>query len=622
MAILPVGPDKLYTTIISAYNEAADGDTLWIDEGVYDEHIIMEYKVVNLVGNTDYPAEGKVELTSNNYFGVLDIVYNGSNPILIDKVKIRTTRTDAYSAVRFRAGDGSPTFDTIFSQCILDSSSSSRGSFFSNSVHSIESLVIQNCDCYLFEGNLGASYFYSIDNRQMIKCRVDASSVAVGVTAFGSGDSDYISTSKKFHGYGAKYGTSLVVINPPLYEFTGNIRQDDLLVNRELRIFRQDNDVFLGAVTSSDGAYEIGTSFGGPHYMICLDDSISPYYNDLLKSDCYPVESGDAISHAFINKKFSLANPGAEQRSLVGWEKEEGSISTYSEGYNSAYKFGRAVNAPGTHIMTQQIDLIAQGVTASGIDSELYSFVTTLQKQSGSMYIGSRLLDENRVVIGSDNYVVQAASASSWTESYYRRTLTSGTRYVDLLCKAYHPDWSRVTYFDDVETFIRIPSTSYEELDKLKYIELINSSADYNSLAGWTNEGDQNFGIASAASHGSVFFSDYINADYILSQRVDLLLGGISGSDIDQGKATFHFKAEYKTYSASAYLGIRSVNNPLTVSGTVWYTLPTEVYWTYDEFDTTLVSGTRYVDVILKSHNFDHKEVWFDGVIPWVTISG
>jgi hypothetical protein len=291
MAILPVGPDKLYTTIISAYNEAADGDTLWIDEGVYDEHIIMEYKVVNLVGNTDYPAEGKVELTSNNSFGVLDIVYNGSNPILIDKVKIRTTRTDAYSAVRFRAGDGSPTFDTIFSQCILDSSSSSRGSFFSNSVHSIESLVIQNCDCYLFEGNLGASYFYSIDNRQMIKCRVDASPVAVGVTAFGSGDSDYINTSIDSYGYGVKYGASLIDILPLPYKFTGNIKQDTALVDREIRLFRQDNDLFLGSVVSSGGAYTIGTPFGGPHYMICLDAPDSPYYNDLLKSNCYPVDS-------------------------------------------------------------------------------------------------------------------------------------------------------------------------------------------------------------------------------------------------------------------------------------------------------------------------------------------
>lgn len=60
MAIINVGINRAYTTIMAAYLIAADGDVLLIDEGLYEETLDFYGKWVNLIGNTKNPSAGKV----------------------------------------------------------------------------------------------------------------------------------------------------------------------------------------------------------------------------------------------------------------------------------------------------------------------------------------------------------------------------------------------------------------------------------------------------------------------------------------------------------------------------------------------------------------------------------
>ena len=65
MAILNVGFDKPFITIMAAYAAANSGDTLLIDEGMYRESITLSSnKYVNLVGNTLSPEKEKVVIVS------------------------------------------------------------------------------------------------------------------------------------------------------------------------------------------------------------------------------------------------------------------------------------------------------------------------------------------------------------------------------------------------------------------------------------------------------------------------------------------------------------------------------------------------------------------------------
>ena len=66
MALITVGIDKDYTTIMGAYNASSNNDTLWIDEGTYEENLLFENKFVNLVGRINYPAEEMVYVLSDN----------------------------------------------------------------------------------------------------------------------------------------------------------------------------------------------------------------------------------------------------------------------------------------------------------------------------------------------------------------------------------------------------------------------------------------------------------------------------------------------------------------------------------------------------------------------------
>ncbi|KFY07940.1 hypothetical protein V492_06664 [Pseudogymnoascus sp. VKM F-4246] len=64
-AVLNVGTDKVYQTIGDAVSAAVDGDTIFVDPGVYREQVIIEQNNITLKGSTfpsESPFENSVEL--------------------------------------------------------------------------------------------------------------------------------------------------------------------------------------------------------------------------------------------------------------------------------------------------------------------------------------------------------------------------------------------------------------------------------------------------------------------------------------------------------------------------------------------------------------------------------
>jgi len=182
MAIIRVGEDKDFITIMGAYTSAVNGDTLFIDEGTYKESLIFTDKVVNLIGITDYPHEGKVVIQP---FGitksVLNIKYSDSEPTIsmyIEGIKfksiVHTTSTNFIKLLQ--DAEDTSKLDVIFNKCILDASYGLSGEgvviYKEQSLgYPVNSISFLNCNIlYSSEDVLVNSYFTNIPVKSIEKC--------------------------------------------------------------------------------------------------------------------------------------------------------------------------------------------------------------------------------------------------------------------------------------------------------------------------------------------------------------------------------------------------------------------------------------------------------------------
>jgi len=105
---------------------------------------------------------------------------------------------------------------------------------------------------------------------------------------------DYIEYSDiETHSYGPKFGGYINSV-PITHCFSGIVSLNNIVTQREVRVFRDDNDEYLtSTVSSGDGSYYLETSFGGYSSLICFDNSALPDYNALIKSKSIPVQLED-----------------------------------------------------------------------------------------------------------------------------------------------------------------------------------------------------------------------------------------------------------------------------------------------------------------------------------------
>lgn len=164
MTLLRVGADKEFLTIAGAFNSASSGDTIFIDEGLYEEVLYFVDKAVNLVANTDYPSEGKVIVKPVSYSTAavrrydlpLTILYASSEPsatMYIEGIKFVSAASGYETTlIRFKQieSDATSSLDVVFNKCILDASSGlyTTGTVFSKDLatgYSINSIRLTNC---------------------------------------------------------------------------------------------------------------------------------------------------------------------------------------------------------------------------------------------------------------------------------------------------------------------------------------------------------------------------------------------------------------------------------------------------------------------------------------------
>lgn len=639
MTIYYVGPDRSYSTINSAYNVASNGDTILIDEGTYNERIYFNNKAVNLIGLTDYPEEGKVVIAGTDQWGTIQTYRSNTTSvnILIEGVKIQNLHSNPYRLAYFRyKNNNSSGLNITFSKCVLDSTNFSGYYMFygeGESGESIKSITIRHCDIYMNSNHFVPDDFASdIPTRKLNNSKLNN---WPQYKEFSNPNYDFIYTWQEYPNYGAKYGANLYSFTP-LYQFSGNIAENGAPVSREIRAFREDNDVFIGSSISSivDGSYTLPVPFNVYYYLICMDSSASPYYNDLIRAKCLPEQTGATTT--YIDLEFSIANPSAETYSTTGWTREGGSLIAYSGGYNDSYKFG-AHDRGGNHIIVQRLDLIEYGITASGIDSGDYYFSSDAVAYSpdgsnyGSFSMGTRFYDENEILLAGENYQTGTGQTTSWYDVGYTRSVISGTRYIDFICKTYNSEYWVSSYFDDIHAYLRIPNYMSEDVNETVHFDLVNPSAEYNDFTGWTTSSGSTWQIGingSGQFNGDYsFYTGTPVGSIDMYQRIDLVSEGIAPFTIDAGRVNFHVKSYVRHLDMSGadktYIGIRSINEELTTSGTDLHQLSfTPSAWEWHDVETTLSSGTRYVDVICKLDSPNSGRATFDEIQAWATISG
>ena len=127
MAFINVGPNRAFTTITKGVSIANGGDTLLIDEGIYNEEIYINSKHVNLVGNTQNPHYGKVKVERFSASATDECLYikNVQNKVFyFEGIHFAWSKADSadsnYSIMILFENCAGTTM--IFNKCIIDAS--------------------------------------------------------------------------------------------------------------------------------------------------------------------------------------------------------------------------------------------------------------------------------------------------------------------------------------------------------------------------------------------------------------------------------------------------------------------------------------------------------------------
>lgn len=148
MSFINVGPTRAYTTINKAISNAVDGDTLLLDEATYDEEVYLNYRHINLIGNTKNPHYGKVKLKrllSGNNDESLYIIGGYNKTFYFEGINFTWSKiesADANGSVMFLFDNCNGAI-IIFNKCIIDASF--YFNYIVDSNHEVGTIRLLNC---------------------------------------------------------------------------------------------------------------------------------------------------------------------------------------------------------------------------------------------------------------------------------------------------------------------------------------------------------------------------------------------------------------------------------------------------------------------------------------------
>jgi len=302
MTVLRVGNDKQFADIISAYLYASNGDTILIDEGIYQEVLQFKNKVVNLIANTAYPEEGKVTInlvTSSK--PILIVEYMVPNPeifMYIEGIKFTTIAgvlSTSMIALNHTSGITS-NLNIVFNKCTLDASTglSTNGYIISNQYalgYAVKSILFNCCKIIWASNNLfNNTNFTAIPTRSMLRTIVSSS---ISETILPNNHDYKLLNDAWVYGFGPRYDEYVTSI-PPTHCFSGIVNTNSSPTQNELVFLRRDNDVCVGTTVSSgiNGEFYKEVFSEAQCNIICLDASPLPEYNSLILSKRVPTTLG------------------------------------------------------------------------------------------------------------------------------------------------------------------------------------------------------------------------------------------------------------------------------------------------------------------------------------------
>lgn len=453
---ITVGPNKDFISITAAITaSSSSGDTIFVYPDTYNEQLYLYNKSINIVGVTDDSSSKDVYVfTYSNYS--IDI-YNDAGspkgPIYIEGLYLHCS--PGYRPFQFRTNVVlSPRINVSINKCCFQCPSGNV-IYVPNSQLTYGNVLVQNCR--LVEG----STTFSINAQYFGRFDVIKTTVPVVPVVFQSGDpviKDY--TLYPEVNYGPAYGT---YFNPPPinYYISGKVTKDSVPVERNVKLFHNDTNKYIGNVTSDSvtGEYTILTTFSGTHFVICEDDPTSPDYNYLIKSRCIP-KSFPEIT--YTQQYFNVVNSDAETGNITGWQSDLGGFyaSTSNSPYSGTYHF--QAGAVAESIMHQRIDLEAAGIDTSKFSTYNHRInIASMHKSHDSVdagILGIILRDSNQDIIGSIHYGVEHKQIV-WECIYYMYKIVPGTKFIDLVLRGvrYNGTVCEV-YFDNIQAWIDIPS--------------------------------------------------------------------------------------------------------------------------------------------------------------------
>ncbi|WP_448506128.1 hypothetical protein [Immundisolibacter sp.] len=339
----------------------------------------------------------------------------------------------------------------------------------------------------------------------------------------------------------------------------------------------------------------------------------------------------------------SITNPGAETGNTTGWTIESGSWGVRNASpspYAGSYYFfaGTSVDSK----VSQEIDLVNQGVVADDIDSGTLAFYMEVYRasydNSDPGYFGFRFKDSSKNILFEVLSKMEIISPSqTWVKKSLKHRIPHNTRYINLiLCSRRTSGTNNDSYFDNisanVDTYLSLYGT--DPPDEIM-LPIPNNGAEYGTT-GWTIE---------AGAISSIFTDSYIynfshagqyfwlgTGGYQVNDRmsceIDLVVGGVSTSDIDNGLKGIRLEAycsSTRTDSDTGFMTIRFKDSSKNIISSI--SSDTENYpeaWELRTLSGELPPYTRYIDIVL-NFNFTfgstNADAYFDDLMCYVTNS-
>lgn len=306
----------------------------------------------------------------------------------------------------------------------------------------------------------------------------------------------------------------------------------------------------------------------------------------------------------------TITNPGAETGDLTGWTSELGAFAAsapYVTPYRGSYTFWAGNVAES--IISQEIDLLANGVPAAGIDAgtliiNFSAFQASFNTGGDKGQLQVRFKNSGKTVLSTiTNPLKQALpSLHFWEKRNLLGLIPANTRYVDLVLRAVRTEGtSNDGDFDDASAYV-IDGT-------LHNLTVTNPGAESALTTGWTSEKGS---FSSAAPYitphsGTKTFYAGTVLESQISQELDLVTQGVDTDYIDTGRAAFIFsawRASYDSNGDSNQMLARFKDNDrnlISVGFTRMVMTTPSLTWEQDQVDAILPVGCRYVDLVLKA---------------------